>query len=725
MILFENNVFYLSGKDYTYAMYINGMNFLQHAYYGAKIPRDVVDYTIVQVGKKLEPSTGDLNYEMRFNSMPSECAFFGRGDFREATVIVERTDGARMSKFGYRSHKIYDGVPSMAGMPHARNGGQTLAVTLADDFSDVELVLNYTVWDDSEVLVRNIEIKNNGADTVKLKKAFSFCFDLYDSDFDFLQLCGEWGEERTPVVSPIHRGITKIQSLRGISSHQTNPFAVLLRKNCTERTGECYGIQLVYSGSYAITAESATYDGQLHIQGGINDTEFCWKLESGQGFITPQAALCYSDGGMGKLSRAYHDFLRERIMPPDKVYKPRPIVINNWEATHFDFDNEKLFVIIDGAADTGIDTFVLDDGWFGKRDDESSGLGDWFVNERKLKGGLKTVIDRCKSRGLKFGLWFEPEMISEDSELYRTHPDWAIGKIGIEPCRQRKQLVLDLTNKKAVDHVFDAVSRILTENDISYVKWDMNRSLTERYSNALAAENQGEFMHRYVLGVYDLAERLTAAFPNVFFEGCSAGGGRFDAGMLYYFAQIWTSDNTDAFCRAKIQWGTSLCYPLSAMSCHVSACPNEQTGRITPFETRGAVASLGAMGYELDLSKLDKQEKQAVKSQIENYKKIERLVLRGDLYRLSDPFDDDHFCAIVVDKNKTSAYAVGERFHGIVHEHDRFVKLNGLDKDKLYVVRELSIWASGHSLMTVGLPLPKLGDYGSWIWSLSAVEKRQ
>ena len=424
------------------------------------------------------------------------------------------------------------------------------------------------------------------------------------------------------------------------------------------------------------------------------------------------------------MSRAYHDFFREYIIDPKRVYMRRPVVINNWEATYFDFDNEKLFSIIDEAAKLGMDTFVLDDGWFGKRDGDASGLGDWFVNERKLKGGLKAVIGHCKEKGLKFGLWFEPEMVSEDSDLYRAHPDWAIGKAGAEPCRSRNQLVLDFTRKEVVDYIFETVSKILRENDISYVKWDKNRDITENYTASLPADRQGEFWHRYALGFYDLAERLTKAFPNVFFEGCAGGGGRFDGGALYYFPQIWTSDDTDGLERTKIQWGTSVCYPVSAMSCHVSACPNHQTGRTTPFATRGAVASLGATGYELDLTKLPEEEKVQVREQIKNYKGIDELVLRGDLYRLADPFKGNYFCEMLVGKDKSKAYVVGERFRADPCDHDRVLKLRGLDEGKTYAIKELNVTASGAALMGAGLFCPRLPDCGSWVWHIEEVNKK-
>ena len=452
-----------------------------------------------------------------------------------------------------------------------------------------------------------------------------------------------------------------------------------MRPGCSEESGECFGIQLVYSGSFAITAEWSR-NAQLRIQGGINDVGFEWTLNGGEELVTPQALLTYSCGGTGEMSRSIARFLRDRIIDPKYAYSPRPIVVNNWEATYFDFDNEKLFPIIDTAAELGIDTFVLDDGWFGKRDDDRSGLGDWFVNEKKLKGGLKTLIDRCKSRGLKFGLWFEPEMVCEDSDLYRAHPDYAITANGVQPARSRNQLVLDFTRKDVVDRIYTAISKILAENDISYVKWDMNRNITECYSSKLPPERQGEFMHRYILGVYDLAERLTGAFPDVFFEGCAGGGGRFDAGALYYFPQIWTSDVTDGYERTKIQWGTSMCYPLSAMSCHVSVCPNHQTGRTTPLFTRGAVASLGAFGYELDLSKLTEEEKSQVREITRNYKRIQRLILDGDLYRIIDPFTRDYFCEAVVSADKTEAYVVGERVLCIPCDYNRYVYLREIGR---------------------------------------------
>ena len=722
MITSENKVFLISGKRYSYALYVNAAGYLQHAYYGKKIEMHDLKYYIGNIGVSYEPKKDDINYDMSFDTMPSEYGFFAHGDFREPTAVFVRSDGSAMSRLRYLSYEIYDDVPAIKGMPHVRRGGQTLCIKLKDDFSEIEVALYYTAFDDCDVLVRNAAITNTGKENVFLEKAFSFCAELPSDEYRFLRLCGSWAAERSVEVTLLKQGITKIQSLRGASSHQTNPFAAVMRKGCSDEAGECYGAQLIYSGSFAITAEKV-YNGSVRIQGGINDTGFSWNLKGGETCTTPQAALCYSDGGLGQMSREYSDFLRGYVINPRFVNRERPIVVNNWEATYFNFDNEKLFPIIDEAARLGIDTFVLDDGWFGKRNDDKSGLGDWFVNENKLKGGLKNIIDRCKKQGLKFGLWFEPEAISEDSELYRAHPEWAIGKEGVAPARWRNQLCLDLTQKQVVDYVFNAVAKILKDNDISYVKWDFNRSITEFYSSGL--ECQGEFAHRYILGVYELAERLTDAFPDILFEGCAGGGGRFDAGMLYYFPQIWTSDDTDAYERAKIQWGTSICYPLSAMSCHVSACPNHQTGRTTPLGTRGAMASLGAFGYELDLSKLSDDEKEQVRRQIINYRQISEIVLKGDLYRLSNPFESNYFGAVAVSKDKSKAYFVLERIHAMPNDYPRVMRLCGLDRDKIYEIKETGVIASGNALMSMGVELPRIDDYGGCAWQITEVSSKR
>lgn len=723
MIIYNSDLraFLLQGKDVSYAMYVGEAGFLQHLYFGKKLSQTDLQFLTAYHGNAVCAKTSDFNIDKAHEFAPTECGFYARGDYREPTIVVRRSDGAAMSRLRYVDFDLVDGAPLLEGLPCARSGGQTLTVTLADDFSAVRVKLNYTVWDDSNVIARNTEIVNGEAADVTIERAFGFAIDLPTGDYKTLSLVGRWAQERIPQIEDIGHGTRRFQSMRGISSHEMNPFVGILKPYTTENTGDCYGVQLVYSGSFAITTER--FDNKpLRVQGGINDIGFNWKLASGESFVTPQALLCFSSEGIGGMSRSYADFIRDRIVNPRFAYAKRPVVVNNWEATYFDFDTDKLFAIIDKAATLGVDTFVLDDGWFGKRDNDDSGLGDWFVNTKKLRGGLKPVIDRCKQNGLKFGLWFEPEMVSEDSDLYRAHPDWAVGKLGNEPSRSRNQLVLDMTRKEVVDYVFEAVSKVLADNDISYVKWDMNRGVTEAYSMALSADKQGEFYHRYMLGVYDLADRLTKAFPEVFFEGCASGGGRFDAGVLYYFPQIWTSDDTDAYERTKIQWGTATCYPQSAMSCHVSACPNHQTQRITPFNTRGVVASLGPTGYELDPTKLSEQEIAQVKTQIADYEKVADLVLQGDSFRLCNPFSGNYFAQMIVAKDKRAAYLCGVRTHGVPCDYDNFVALTGLSEELTYRIEELDVTASGTALTTIGVRLPRLPDFGAWTWHIVAVD---
>lgn len=734
MISFDEKAkaFLLNGKNYSYAMCVNRLGALQNLHYGGRVGTEDLPYLVATVGTEKVLDPANVNRDASYDQLPSECGFFGHGDYREPTLIYSREDGAAMSRFHYASHKIYAGVPVLPGMPCARgenalngdkNAAQTLAITLKDGSSAAEITLNYTVFEDSDVLVRNIEIKNAGEETMNLERAFSFCFELPAGDYSSLRLGGTWCQERIPEIAPIAVGITKISTIRGSSSHFLNPFFGVLREGCTENEGECYGVQLTYSGSFSITCER-TLHAPLRVQGGISDFHFSWKLAAGETFVTPQAALCYSAKGLGGMSREYADYLRSYVVNPRFVTAPRPLVVNNWEATYFDFNNEKLFPIIDEAAELGLDTFVLDDGWFGARNDDRRGLGDWYVNEEKLQGGLDTVIRRCKEKGMKFGLWFEPEMVNEDSDLFRAHPDYAAIKQGEEPTRSRQQLILDFTRKEVVDHIYEKMSAVLKKHDISYVKWDMNRRFSEYFSSKLPADRQGEYSHRYILGVYDLAFRLTRDFPDLFIEGCAGGGGRFDAGMLYFCPQIWTSDDSDAYERTKIQWGTATCYPVSAMSCHVSTCPNHQVGRTTPFDTRGAIASLGATGYELDLSKLSNEEKEKTKAQIQNYKRIQDLVLRGDLYRIENPVTGNYFCEMLVSKDKKHAYVVVEYALSVpVHFATPF-RLQGLDENTMYRIEESGLTASGKALCTRGISSFRTwGDFGAKTFHIEAVEE--
>ena len=719
-VIENKKIFVLQGKTFQYVTFVNRAGFLQFLYFGKQIGDDY-DFLIAQA-ERITPNPDDINMDMVFDDMPSECGFFGRGDYREPTVVIERDDGAKMSRFRYVSYSLTNGVPKLCGLPQVRRSDQTLCITLRDDFSASELDLYYIVANESDAFIRYIAIRNVGDKPIKIKKAYSFCLDMPQAEYETLSLVGKYGYERTPQRNFVGRGVYKVGSTRGKSSHGVNPFLGILQDACTEDTGVCYGFNLLYSGSFSITAEYSQSES-LRVQGGISEQFFSWELAPNESFETPQTIIAFSQNGIGEMSRVFADFYRNYIIDPAKVKATRPIVINNWEATYFDFTSEKLFEIINEAAKCDIDTFVLDDGWFGHRNDDTTSLGDWFVNENKLKGGLQAIIDCCKQNGMKFGLWFEPEMISEESELFRLHPEFAIMKSGVEPCRGRNQLVLDFTSPQVVDYVFERINDILSKYEISYVKWDMNRDLTECYSETLSPNRQGEFFHRYMLGVYALAEKLTSAHPNIFFEGCAGGGGRFDGGMLYYFPQIWTSDNTDGYERTKIQWGTSICYPVSAMSCHVSVCPSHQTFRTTPFVTRGAIASLGPTGYELDICKCREEEKELVKKQITEYKEVSGLVLDGDLYRLKNPYTDNAFCVALISKDKTCAYIVYECLRTNFAQGFNTLKIHGLDDDKLYEIEETGQRCSGSALGHYGVKIPNLTDYETWILHIREIVK--
>ena len=725
-ITFDNatKIFYLDGKSITYAFYINPIGYPEHLYLGSRIGHDAITYTRA-IGARSKnatpPGRDDLDAsEYTYNRCGAELAFFGTGDFREPAVQVQNAAGDRLSDLLYVGHEILPEKPKMAGMP-SMSGGETLLLHLRDAVSAFGADLYYTVYPDCDVIARRVVYRNGGKADVTLRRAYSFSMGLPTGEYEFLSLYGSWARERQIERIPLHHGVVSVDSKRTSSSAPLNPFVAVTEKGTTETKGEVFGFSLVYSSSFVLKAE-VTANGEAMVTGGINDFDFSWHLAAGETFETPEIVIAYSDEGLGGMSRAYHDAYRTYLINPRYVHAHRPLVVNNWEATYMRFDNEKLIALADAAAGTGIDTFVLDDGWFGARNEDNAGLGDWVVNTDKLKGGLTRIIDHVHEKGMQFGLWFEPEMVNEDSDLYRAHPDYAIKAPDRAPCYGRHQFVLDLTRADVRDYIVNAVNRVLDENDIAYVKWDYNRNVTESFSVGRAPARQCEFAHRYALGLYDICERIILTHPHVFFEGCASGGGRFDGGMLYYFPQIWTSDNTDGFDRARIQWGTSLCYPLSAMSCHVSTCPNHQTGRNTPLETRAAIASLGAFGYELDLTKLSEEEKKQVRQQIGAYQQVQDLILGGDLYRISDPFASEYFCELVVSKDKSKAYVVGERVRGRAYDTPRRVRLKGLNENKQYHITQLNVTASGKALKQAGVILPRVNDFGSWSWNLNEVK---
>ena len=704
----EQKTFYLEGKDVTYAFFINEVGYAEHLYYGKKIGRD--DLTCIRKsgggsGTSIIPGRMEMwlqpGFYASYHDFPSELSFFGTGDYREPAVGYQDKTGSRVVELLYDGYEILEEKPLPAGMP-GMHGTETLVLHLKDSITAFACDLYYTIYEDTGVVVRRAVYRNLSADAVRLSRAYSFTFTLPDMDYDVLSLPGAWARERAIERIPMHHGVVSVDSKRTSSSATMNPFLALARKNAGEETGDVYGFSLIYSSSYVLKAEGVN-GGTTLVTGGIQDFDFSWTLEPGESFDTPEVVLAYSDRGLGGMSRSFHDAYRDHLINPRYVKSPRPVVINNWEGTYFDFDAEKLMSIAKAVEGTGIDTFVLDDGWFGKRDDDTSGLGDWVVNTKKLKGGLTDVIACVNSLGMKFGLWFEPEMVNEDSDLFRAHPDYAIGLPNRARCRSRYQYMLDLTRKEVRDTIVDSVNRVLHENNIEYVKWDYNRNVTESFSFGRDPQRQAEFAHRYALGLYDLCERIVNANPNVFFEGCSSGGARFDPAMLYYFPQIWTSDNTDAEARTLIQYGTSMVYPLSTMSCHVSAVPNHQTGRTTSMETRADIAHLGATGYELDTTKFTAEEKVKIREQVAQYHQMEDLVLYGDLYRTENPFESNYFGFMLVAKDQKKAMLTLYQRVTKCNGDLKLFKAAGLLPDTDYFVPELNRTFKGSTLMNVGL----------------------
>ena len=707
----KTKTFYLDGKDFTYAFKINEYDYAEHLYFGKKIDHDDLSH-IGQWGRGSCRASmpGIKDASSSYTNVMPEISFYGTGDYREPCVLVENKLGDRLCQLHYVSFEILSEKPKMKGMP-SLSGGETLVLHLIDKITNFGADLYYTVYDDASVISRRIVYKNGAKDKVVLKRAYSFTLAFENQEFDIITLHGGWASERNIQKTSLLHGVVSVDSKRTTSSSTLNPFMALTSKNADEDNGTAIGVNLVYSSSDVLKAEGS-FEGRTIVTGGVNDFDFSYKLNSGEEFETPEVVIAYSSEGLGGMSRAFHDVYRNHLINPRFVKKPRPIVINNWEGTYFNFTVDKLKAIADGVKGTGIDTFVLDDGWFGKRDNDTSGLGDWVVNEKKLEGGLKSIIDHVHSLGMKFGLWFEPEMISEDSDLFGAHPDYAIGVPNRPRCYSRNQYMLDLTRKDVRDYIVNAVNSVLKENEIDYVKWDYNRNVTESFSQGLDADRQSEFAYRYALGLYDICERIVNANPDVFFEGCAGGGGRFDPAMLHYFPQIWTSDDTDANERTLIQYGTSMVYPLSSMSCHVSQVPNHQTGRITEMKSRADIAHLGSTGYELDASYFTDEDRKLVKEQIEEYKKMQSLVSEGDLYRVENPYESNFFGFCIVSKDKSHAHlTMFKRLCGVNNE-TKVIYPKGLCENKKYYIKELDMTLSGNTIMNVGfVPNFPRGDF--------------
>jgi alpha-galactosidase len=669
---------------------------------------------------------GDQEFSLAY--LPQEYPAYGKTDFRHPAYQVRIEDGNTITDLEYVNHTISKGKPKLEGLPATyvehEDEASTLEVRLRDSYLDLDVSLTYSVYEHFNVITRNVRFENHGKQCLSLLRALSMSLDFPDADFEMLQLSGHWARERHIKTRPLVQGIQSIESTRGASSAFQNPFVALLRKDASEDHGEVYGFSLVYSGNFLAEIEVNEYE-TTRVSMGINPFDFEWLLEPGEQFQTPEVVMVYSENGLNSMSQTYHTLYRTRLARGPWRNKERPVLMNSWEATFFDVTEQKILSLAREAKTLGIELVVLDDGWFGHRDDDASSLGDWFEHPKKFPNGLRYLGEEINTLGLQFGLWFEPEMISKDSDLYRVHPDWLLYVPNRRLSPGRNQFVLDFSRQEVREAIYDMMETILENAPISYVKWDMNRNMTEIGSATLPPKRQKEVAHRYILGLYELLERLTARFPDVLFESCAGGGGRFDPGMLFYMPQTWTSDNTDAIERLKIQYGTSLVYPLSSMGAHVSAVPNHQVGRITPLKTRADVAFFGVFGYELDIEALPQEEKEAIKDQIAFYKAHRRLFQFGTFYRLASPFEKNAACWMVVSEDQKEALVGYYKVMALPNPRFFKVRLQGLLPDVQYEIQGIGKVLYGDAFMSFGLQLPiesKDHDFLSHLWKLQAMD---
>ena len=646
------------------------------------------------------PNSAGSDRTYSLDALPQEYPSLGTGDFRNYALNIENADGSQCCNLVYITHEIEAGKYTLKGLPFVRaeeNEAETLKIILEDPVTKVELHLLYGVLEKEDIITRSVIIKNAGKAPVTVKKAQSACLDFLHGDYDLIKFHGRHAMERNMERMPVSHESTRIGSRRGTSSHQYNPGVILAGKNTNEDSGSCYGMLFVYSGNFLVEAEKDQYD-QTRIQMGLTDELFAYPLEAGAEFTAPEVILSYTNKGLSRLSQQYHHCIMNHICQGKYVHANRPVLINSWEAAYFDFTGDTIVELAKEAKALGIDMVVMDDGWFGKRNDDNSSLGDWYVNEEKLGGTLTKLIERVNAEGVKFGIWIEPEMVSEDSDLYREHPEWAITIPGRKPVRSRNQLVLDFSRKEVRDEIFKRICAVLDQGNVEYIKWDMNRSLADIYAPNVTYD--------YVLGVYDFLEKLTNRYPDILIEGCSGGGGRFDAGMLYYTPQIWCSDNTDAINRTRIQYGTSFFYPVAAMGSHVSAVPNHQTGRVTSMHTRGVAAMSGTFGYELNPALLNAKEKAEIRAQLAQYREYQELIREGDYYRLSNPFQDNFAAWMVVSDDRSKALVSVIRLTAEANPPAAYVTLKGMEEDAFYREKTTGKVYPGAALMEAGILLP-------------------
>ena len=715
----KDRTFTLQTKNTTYQMQVDRYGFLLHLYYGKKTDT-CMDYLLTYYDRGFSGNPYDAGEDRTYSmdTLPQEFPCYGNGDFRSTAFAVENADGSMSCDLRYKSHVILDGKYNLEGLPAvyaSEEEAQTLEILMEDPVTGVKVVLLYGVLPAQDIITRSVCVKNESSGKIYLNKIESASLDFLYGDYELLTFYGRHAMERNVQRVPVVHGTQKIGSVRGTSSHQYNPMMILAEKETTEDKGNCYAMSFVYSGCFQGEVMKDQIK-QTRMMLGLQEEAFRYPLEAGEMFQAPEVILSYSSEGMNRLSQNLHHCIRQHICRGKYKEEIRPILINSWEAAYFDFTGDTIYELAKAAKEVNIDMLVMDDGWFGKRDDDNSGLGDWFVNEKKLGGTLGNLIKRINDLGVKFGIWIEPEMVSEDSDLYRKHPDWALTVPGRNPVRSRNQLVLDFSRKEVVDEIYDQICKVLDQGNIEYVKWDMNRSLMDVYSSV--TREQGRVLHDYVLGLYDFLERLVQRYPNLLIEGCSGGGGRFDAGMMYYTPQIWCSDNTDAIDRLRIQYGTSFGYPVSVVGSHVSAVPNHQTGRKTPLHTRGVVAMSGTFGYELNLMKLSEEEKQEIREQIAEYKRYAPIIQNGLYYRLSNPTTEE-ICAwefVHTDEKEQSKVLLNivmQVIHGNMTVN--YVKLQGLEETAVYREEKSGKRYTGAALMYGGMPLPiEPGEYQAY-----------
>lgn len=756
----QSKCFHLYNNEVSYIMRIMENGQLENLYYGKKI-HDKEDFAYFHdeaMRSQMSvciPEPGLLSMQYTRQEYPS----YGTGDYRSPAVTIAQENGSRIIDFKYAGHEIYSGKKEILPLPatyvEEKEEAETLEVTLHDNVMDTDLILSYTIYEAYPVITRNTKFVHKGKEKIVLERAMSASVEFLDMDYEMVQLSGGWSRERYVKNRKLEMGIQSIQSLNGTCcGAEHNPFLALKRPHTTESQGEVYGFSLVYSGNYLGQVEVSTFD-MTRVMMGINPEDFSWELKSGESFQTPEVVMVYSDKGLNKMSQTYHRLYRKRLMHGEWRDKARPILLNNWEATYFDFNEEKILTIAKKAKEAGVELFVLDDGWFGARNDDYRGLGDWYVNLEKLPDGISGLSKKVEELGLKFGLWVELEMVNKDSDLYRAHPDWIISAPNRFESHARHQNVLDFSRNEVVDYIYEMIAKVIRESSISYIKWDMNRYMSEPYSKGSAPCEQGKVMHKYILGVYDLYTRLTTEFPHILFESCASGGARFDPAMLYFAPQTWCSDDTDASERTKIQYGTSYVYPIVSMGSHVSAVPNHQMHRITPIETRANVAYFGTFGYELDLNLLSDAEIETVKKQIAFMKEHRELIqMDGDFYRLLSPFEGNETAWMVVSSDKTQAVAAFYQRLNKVNASWLRLKLDGLDANTKYEVScdmapvtsydakiaeayghktdgdsVKTYQAYGDELMSAGIPIDreelnkKGGDFASLLYILKKVDE--